>query len=182
MKKIFASTVLFVFVALAAVAQKGDIGVGAGIDVGLPIGDFADGYGVGIGASAKGFYGLSDAGQATLTLGYIRFGLKDMPDGMSGSAGLIPVLAGYRHRFDNLYAEGQAGLTVVRSAVTVKGLEGLPGLDAIGGSSSDTNFGYAIGAGYLFNSWDLGLRFQGVSGDGGSLNFMALRIGYNFAL
>lgn len=183
MKKILTSVFLLVaFFATTAFAQKGDITIGAGIDVGLPIGDFGEGYGVGIGATAKGMYGLSDAGQATLTLGFIRFGLKDTPDGMSGSAGLIPVLAGYRHRFDDLYAEGQIGLTVVRSSVTVKGLEGIPGLGSIGGSSSKTNFGYAFGGGYLFNNWDLGLRFQGVSGEGGSLNFVALRVGYNFAL
>lgn len=170
------STVFF------ANAQKGDIGIGVGIDAGLPLGNFGEGYGVGIGASAKGLYGVSEAGQVTLTLGFMRFGMKDGNEYVSGSAGLIPLLAGYRHTFGNLYAEGQLGLTVVRTSVKFKGSSDLPGLGGLGGSASETNLGYGIGGGYLFDNWDVGLRFQGVSGDGGSLDFVALRVAYNFSL
>ncbi len=162
----------------ASAQEKGSIHVGAGVDVGLPLGDFSEGYGVGIGASAKGMYGISNEGQATLTLGFLRFGMKDGSDMVSGSTMLIPVLAGYRHRFGDLYGEGQVGLTTVRTTVKVNG----EGIGNFSGSSSSTHLGYGAGVGYLMDAWDIGLRFQGVSGDGGNLNFVALRVGYNFQL
>lgn len=183
MKKRFTLMLLMTAISATTVlAQKGDKKINAGIDIGMPIGDFGNAYGIGFGATAKGLYGISDIGQITLTMGYIHFGIKDAPDEISGSAGLIPILGGYRHHFEKLYAEGQFGFTVVRSSMKYKNLEGIPGLGEIGGSSSNTNLGYAFGVGYLFDKWDLGLRFQGVSSSGGSLNFVALRVGYSFAL
>lgn len=160
-----------------ATAQKGDILIGAGVDIGLPIGNFGDGYGIGIGASAKGLYGISDAGQVTLTLGYLHFGMKDGSDLVSGSTALIPFLPGYRHRFGNLYAEGQVGLTVLRTSVKIKDND-----YGFGGNTSATHLGYGIGGGFLMGNWDLGLRFQGVSGSGGSLDFVAAKIAYNFQI
>src|SRR5690606_18117218 len=113
MKKLLMIVAVSTCTYFMATAQKGDIHIGAGIDIGLPIGNFGEGYGIGFGASAKGLYGISDAGQVTLTLGFLRFGMKDGSDLVSGSTALIPFLPGYRHRFGNLYAEGQLGLTVV---------------------------------------------------------------------
>lgn len=165
-------------VCIANAQEKGSIHLGAGIDVGLPLGDFGEGFGIGIGASAKGLYGLSDVSQATLTLGFLRFGMKDGSDMVTGSTGLIPVLAGYRHRFGSLYGEGQIGLTTVRTSIKFKDT----GIGNFSGSSSSTHLGYGAGVGYLMDAWDIGVRFQGVSGDGGNLNFVALRVGYNFQL
>ena len=162
-----------------ASAQQGDLQLSVGVDAGLPLGNFGEAYGVGIGASAKGLYGVSEAGQVTLTLGYTHFGMKGGSDEVSGSMGLIPLLAGYRHTFGNLYAEGQLGLTVVRTSVKFKGGDIL---GSFGGSASQTNLGYGIGGGYLVNNWDIGLRFQGVSGNGGSMDFVALRVAYGFSL
>src|SRR5690606_11452452 len=90
MKKFVLIIALSTCMYFMAAAQKGDIGIGAGIDIGLPIGNFGEGYGIGFGASAKGLYGISDAGQVTLTLGFLRFGMKDGSDLVSGSAALIP--------------------------------------------------------------------------------------------
>lgn len=182
MRKLMILVLVSCSTVFCAKAQKGEMQLGAGVDVGLPLGNFGEGYGVGIGASAKGLYGVSDAGQVTLTLGFMRFGMKDGNEFVSGSVGLIPLLAGYRHTFGNLYAEGQVGLTVVRTSVKFKGSSDTAGLGGLGGSASDTNLGYGIGGGYVFDNWDLGLRFQGVSGDGGSLDFVALRVAYNFSL
>ncbi len=182
MKKLLLILIASTCIALIAGAQeKGSIHIGAGIDGAFPLGDFGEGYGFGIGASAKGMYGINDAGQATLTLGFLRFGMKDGNELFSGSTSLIPVLVGYRHRFSDLYAEGQVGLTAVRTSIKIKdaGLASLAGLSA---SESATHFGYAVGAGYLMGNLDLGLRFQGVAAEGGSLNFVALRVAYNFQL
>lgn len=163
---------------IAGAQEKGSIHINAGIDVGFPLGDFGEGFGIGFGASAKGLYGISDAGQATLTLGFLRFGMKDGNDLVSGSTSLIPILAGYRHRFGNLYGEGQIGLTALRTSIKVKEAD----FGNFSGSTSATHLGYGVGVGYLMGNLDLGLRFQGVASDGNSLNLVALRVGYNFQL
>ncbi|WP_262249081.1 hypothetical protein [Parapedobacter soli] len=180
MKKLVFIIALTTCTYITASAQKGDIHIGAGVDIGLPIGNFGDGYGIGFGASAKGLYGISEAGQVTLTLGFLRFGMKDDSDLVSGSTTLIPFLPGYRHRFGNLYAEGQVGLTVLRTSIKFEDND--YGLGNLAGSSSATHLGYGIGGGYLIGPWDLGLRFQGVSGTGGSLDFIGAKIAYNFQL
>lgn len=171
MKKL--STIVFALIAcvFAAQAQKGEIGVGVGLDVGLPIGNNSDVLGIGIGGTVKGFYGLSDEADLTFTLGYMKFAEKK-DYGISYS--LVPVLAGYRHKFDQLYVEPQLGFT------TLKVKMDFMGMGNIGGSS--TKLGYAIGGGYLMGDWDLGLRYQGVSASGGSFSLIAVRVGYNFAL
>lgn len=180
MKKLVFIIALSTCTYFTASAQKGDINLGAGVDIGLPLGNFGEGYGIGIGASAKGMYGISDAGQVTLTLGFLRFGMKDGSDLVSGATTLIPFLPGYRHRFGDLYAEGQLGLTVVRTSVKFKDND--YGIGNIAGSHSATHLGYGIGGGYLMGNWDLGLRFQGVSGSGGNLDFVAAKVAYNFQL
>lgn len=179
MRKIVLLIAISTLTYFTAAAQQGDIGISAGIDVGLPIGNFGERNGIGFGASAKGLYGISDAGQVTLTLGFLRFGMKDGNDLVSGSVALIPVLPGYRHLFGNLYAEGQVGLTAVRTSMKVKKNDfGVAG----SASASRTNLGYGIGGGYLMGNWDLGLRFQGVSGNGGSLDLVGVRVAYSFQI
>ncbi len=167
-------TFLFVLTAFffTAQAQKGEMKVGIGADLGLPIGNWSNGYGVGIGGTAKGFYGLNDDAGLTFTTGYIKFNGKDNSD---FSTSLIPFLAGYKHMFQSLYVEPQLGLTTVSSKVNLGAL----GMGNI--SASSTNLGYGIGGGYMIDNWDLGARFQGVS-SGGSISFFAIRVGYNFSL
>lgn len=175
-------TLVFLLTAFffTAQAQKGEMTLGVGVDVAMPLGDFGEGYGIGLGGSAKGLYGLNDDANLTLTLGYLRFGIKDAPDDVSGSIGFIPILAGYRHSFGGLYVEPQLGLTVTRSSFKISGLEefGISG----SGTASSTDLGYAIGGGYMIDNLDLGLRFQGVSASGGSFNLIGVRAAYNFAL
>lgn len=180
MKKQLTFIALLTAFFFTAQAQKGDKQIGIGAEVGLPIGNFSNGYGIGIGGTAKGMYGLNDNAHLTLTLGYTSFGIKEKSEYMSGSVGFIPILAGYRHSFGSLYAEPQLGLVVVRSSVKISGLEEF-GFG--GGSASTTNVGFALGGGYMLNeNWDLGVRFQGVSATGGSMSYFALKVAYNFSL
>ena len=166
--------------AFSAHAQKGQITVSPGLEVGLPIGDFGESANLGFGVTAKGLYGISDIGDVTLTLGFLTFGAKgvDGEDGVKASTSLIPIMPGYRHKFsEQFYGEGQLGLTTVRSKVSVSGVSGFGGF-----SASTTNLGYAVGLGYLIGKIDLGLRYQGVSASGGSLSLIGLRAAYNIAL
>lgn len=174
MKKIIASlVVLFVFA--AANAQEGFHKIGVGAEVALPMGNFGDGFSTGFGATGKVFYGISEDGDITGTIGYLHFGMKSS-DFVSGHVGMILLQFGYRHNFSGFYAEPQLGFMFLSSKAELKGMGGFFG-DA-SGTASETKFSLGIGGGYEFGNWDLGLRYQIVD----QANFVALRAGYNFSL
>src|SRR5690606_22591660 len=164
-------------VATFGYAQTGFHTVGAGAEVALPLGNFGNAYGIGFGATGKAFYGITEKGDITGTLGYMHFGMKDNSDMMSGSMGMILIMFGYRHDFGGLYGEPQLGLMMLRSKVTWTDGMGL-GLSGLSGSSSTSKISVGLGGGYVFGSWDLCARFQIVD----NLNFIGARIGYNFSI
>lgn len=178
MKKLVLACLLTATFSVAAYAQQGAIHINGGVDGAFPLGDFGEGYGMGFGATVKGLYGISDAGQVGLTLGYIGFGSKeDLGEGNSASFGVIPILALYRHHFGSLYVEPQIGLSANRSKVSISGA----GMD-FGGTASTTSLGYAVGIGYLLGNIDLSARYQGFSQGGSGAGFAGLRVAYNFSL
>jgi len=176
MKKILLTVSLLSIVGIANAQMRGFHTIGAGVEVALPMGDFGDGFGIGFGATGKVFYGITEQGDITGTLGYIHFSMKDESEYMSGSMGMIPIMFGYRHNFDGFYVEPQLGITSVRSKVTIKDM-GM-GFGNVSSSYSDTKVSFAAGAGYVFGTWDLSARFQAVD----NANFIGLRVGYNFEL
>lgn len=181
MKKLLFGVLFTASTLLSAHAQQGSIHVNGGLDFGLPVGDFGEVYGFGYGATVKGLYGISDAGQVGLTLGYQRFGLKsDYDEHLSGSIGLSPIFALYRHSFGGLYVEPQVGLSINKT--TLKMSDGDLGSFGFSGSASNTSLGYAAGVGYMFGNIDVSARYQGLSQDGQSLGFIGLRIGYSFGI
>lgn len=178
MKKVILACLLTVIFSVATYAQKGAIDINGGVDVAIPLGDFGSGFGAGFGATVKGLYEINDEGQVGLTLGYIHFGSKeDLGADNSVSLGVIPILALYRHHFENLYVEPQLGFSINRSKVEVSGL----GYN-FGGSASTTSLGYAMGVGYILGNIDLSARYQGFSKGGSGAGFAALRVAYNFPL
>lgn len=160
-------------------AQQGFHSVGIGAEGALPLGNFGDAYGIGYGATGKAFYGISELGDITGTLGYMRFGMKGSNDNFSGHMALIPIMFGYRHNFGGFYGEPQLGLMNVKAKVKMD----LGGYEDIfggfgSGSSSTTKFSLGLGGGLLFGDWDLGARFQILD----NMNFLGVRLGYNFSL
>lgn len=166
-------------------AQQGEIKINPGIELGLPIGDFSDVTNIGFGATVKGLYGVTDEGQIELTLGYLHFPGKDF-QGFKANYSVIPIMAGYRHSFENFYAEGQLGFAIAKSkAKSDFEIPDIPGFDFdINASSSEssTEFSWAIGAGYMFDEFDLSLRYQSIETSGSSIAWIGLRVGYSFDL
>lgn len=160
-------------------AQQGFHSVGIGVEGALPIGNFGDAYGIGYGATGKALYGITEKGDITGTLGYMRFGIKESSDFLSGHMAMIPIMFGYRHDFGGFYGEPQLGLVNLKSKIKMD----LGGLEDIfggfgSGSSSTTKFSLGLGGGLLFGDWDLGARFQIID----NMNFLGVRLGYNFSL
>lgn len=178
MRKIFTTAlILCTLLALNVSAQdKGFHTINAGVELGLPIGNFGNAYGIGFGATGKALYGITEQGDLTGTLGYIHFGMKNTGASMTGSMGMIPIMFGYRHDFGGIYGEPQLGLMIVKSKINFDGMGG--GMAGFGGSASSSKVSVGLGGGYMFGDWDLGARFQIVD----NLNFIGIRVGYNFAL
>src|SRR3546814_89535 len=132
MKRILTTT-LILCAAFFANAQQGFHTISAGAEVALPLGDFGEAYGIGFGATGKAFYGITEQGDITGTLGYIHFGMKDKSESISGSTGMIPIMFGYHHDFGGLYGEPQIGLMIVKSKINMDdmglGLSGFSGSD-----------------------------------------------------
>jgi hypothetical protein len=150
--------------AVAATAAKTrTIGVDAGIA--MPTGDFSDSVGFGLGALVRFEMPLRPNLVLTARAGYLHHMAKErdggqVPGGGGGSevsVGEIPVLGGLRYAFSqkptsSIYGVAELGFVHYRIS-----------LDANGQSmtSSDTNLGMALGAGYRTGKLDLraGLYF-----------------------
>lgn len=179
MKKqiIFIAMLAFAFIfSQNTQAQQGEFKINPGLELGIPMGDFSDLSSFGFGVTAKALYNVSEDGQVEFTLGYISFPGKKIGDGIKFNTSVIPIMAGYRHNFDGIYGEIQLGLASVNQKAKVS----VPGYGSVSGSDSTTEFSWAIGAGYMFEDFDISLRYQAIQASGGSLGWIGLRFGYNF--
>jgi hypothetical protein len=94
MKKALALLVLAACVAVPASAQQGAMAVGGGLNFALPMGDFGNAAGFGIGFYARFQYGINDDISASGSLGYISFAEKN-----SISSSALPILVSGRYYF-----------------------------------------------------------------------------------
>ncbi|HPH83865.1 MAG TPA: hypothetical protein PLC48_00345 [Ferruginibacter sp.] len=151
-----------------------------GVEAALPIGDFGDAYKFGIGGSVQADYKVAPELAITLNAGYISFSGKSVtttyvipttpPQTISqtfknATIGYVPVLAGVKYWFSDLYASGQLGLTF-----------------ATGNGASGSTFTYAPGIGYKFAPIDVLVKYVGYAAqNGGSASSnIGIRVAYNF--
>lgn len=144
------------FIALTAgttMAQNGRFSVGA--ELGLPLGDFGDGVGIGFGGSLRYELPIGDNMGITGTAGYMIFSGKDQDLGFGftiegANVSLIPIMAGFKYYFneaqDGFYAMVELGVAISKADVE--------------GAESSTDFNYAPGIGYHMENLDFGLRYQ----------------------
>ncbi|WP_143960856.1 hypothetical protein [Litoribacter populi] len=158
-------TLFFFILTLSLYAQKDNNSLNAGLEVGLPVGVQSNWLSVGLGVTAKGLYGVGEAGQVSGTLGYIRHGYQGAST-VNGGVSMIPIMGGYRHHFESIYGEAQLGLAIVNSAFRVEGF---------GASGSTLNGSVAIGGGYLYEDFDFSVRYQSY---GTGFNTLGLRVAY----
>ena len=86
---------------------------------------------------------------------------------------ILPILLGYRHNFNGLYVEPQAGYGSYGAKATYLGTET---------KTSDGAFTWAVGLGYAKNGVDVGVRYQSGTKDGDNISLVGIHVGYNFTL
>jgi len=184
MKKHLLSLAAIIGLSLSSFAQMGPVSLG--LEVALPMGDFADGYSLGFGASAGYEHPVGDNIGITAQIGYIILspadGFKDIVD----KASMMPIQAGLKYYFmeqnNGFYGHAQIGIHNV--SITTKEYEN-SGNTFPSASDSDSQLSFAIGAGYVVNSKiDVGVRLNVITADSEiegaeSSNYLGFRIAYN---
>ena len=169
---------LFLLVALAIVTlsvnaqltKEKPFKIGVGAMIGLPTGDASEVFNLTYGFDVLGEYTVAPSFAVTLSAGYVDFSKKsefknDLDYlGIKVKTGMIPVLAGIKYHFsEKFYGSVQAGLSFFTE------------------SDAGNAFTFAPGIGYkLSEKFDLMLKYQSASKDGGTSSFLGLRAGLSF--
>lgn len=176
MKHIIFTLAIFALAPFTAFSQKGTNAIQISGQAAIPLGDLNKIVKTGFGGAVKGIYGITNKPQSlTLEAGYDQFSVKNLPSIVSGHYSAIPVYAGYRANLSGLILESQAGLSFNRIAASGNNASA---------SANQTAFGWALSAGYLYRSIELGIKYQSSEGskDTTPIRFLGIRLGYNFEL
>jgi hypothetical protein len=97
--KIALSAILLALLFLAGsnASAQGQMSVGAGFDVMLPVGSFGDSWGTGFGGTAEFDYAVSERFSVTGKTGYLTWSGKNLPSGVTATYSGVPVLAGIKY-------------------------------------------------------------------------------------
>ena len=168
MKIIFFVASFFSF-SIFSNAQTGNNLVGVSLDLGLPLGSFADFAGVGVGGTVRGLYGVGESGHITLTTGYSYFRWKDLVAGEDANSHIVPLLVGYRHNFEAIFIEPYAGYASYGEKYSYQGMTS---------TGSVGSFAWGGGVGYGRGGFEGGVRFLALSKQG-TLPVLYIYIGYD---
>ncbi|HVS95511.1 MAG TPA: hypothetical protein VHE54_03465 [Puia sp.] len=170
MKKTILASIVLLFSVCFAQAQmvQGDFTFGAGINVGLPTGDFGTINSFGIGAQLQGEYAFSNQLSAVATTGYTDFFGKTFNTGFGSfkapSLGHIPILVGARfYPAEQIFLGAQIGYGLYT-----------------GGGSSSSGFEYRPQVGYNADQFQVILSYDATSVTGGTFGYMGLTGIYKF--
>lgn len=174
----------FILVALLAIsfflpsqAQVGENYLSIGLDAGITMNDYlVNQFPAGFGGSVKGLLGVGLNGQVTLSGSFLYFPLSTnfiLPAGDNISFQAIPAFLGYRFNFDQVFFEPQLGaaLHVTRNRVS-----------QASDNITSTELGFGAEAGYIFNTIEIGLRYQHTGQSPFHLGLLAFRAAYRIPL
>ncbi|MFD0750718.1 hypothetical protein ACFQZS_11225 [Mucilaginibacter calamicampi] len=163
MKKYFFTTLFFAFIACSCFAQQ-DSRTSIGVDAGFPVGSSADDFAFAIGGSLKIENPVGDRALITLSMGYTSLSAKSTLLGANikpPASVFTPLKFGLKYNIAGpIYAEGQIG-----AAFEIRGRR-------------TTRFVYSPGLVGNIDKFDLGVRYEGWAGNGGTISQVAVRLGY----
>lgn len=140
-----------------------------GADAAIPTGNLRISSDLVLGGTARFQYGLTNNLAITLTSGADHFLSKDIPgtNQKYDSFGVIPIKAGLKEFFvPNVYIGVEAGIAIEETDSGV----------------GNTKFLVSSGLGWANRKWDVGVRYDNMSGQHDPYGFVALRVAYGFGL
>lgn len=181
MKKLF-SVLFIVLFAFAFVNAQSKMAISVGGNLALPMGTFGDVAGMGFGGGAQFEYQFAPNISGTVTATYLMFGEKELRGFGKYSYSIIPIHAGAKYYFGSLYSSAEVGMNMVSLSLDIPSRT--IGSITIPGSSSSTStseFGFAVGAGYVLqmgkNALDLSVKYQNYASSTAAIN---LGVAYKF--
>lgn len=169
MKKAILMLALVAGTAVGVNAQAPDgFQFGAGLRLGLPIGDFGDTHSFGIGGELQGEYGFSEKFSGIISSGYTSFFGKEFTilgiTAKADAVGLIPVIAGVRaYPSNNIFIGAQAGVGILT-----------------GSGDSEAAFNWQPQVGVNTEHFQVALNYNGLSKDGSTLGHIGLTAIFKF--
>jgi hypothetical protein len=162
-----AAAIFFSVNVKAQTTDKSDWRLGFGIEGGIPTGSIHDYSKFDLGGTARLQYGVAKGVALTLTSGYYNFFADQAAKDNGGkSVGVIPVKVGAKFFF------GQSPIYF--------GAEAGAGFET--NYAKNTKLILSPGLGWANKSWDVGVRYESLSGQSDSYGTVALRLAYGFAL
>jgi hypothetical protein len=159
----------------------------AGLDVALPVGDWAkDVYGLGVGGSGGIELGLSDKFAITANVGITFLTVDSDLSDFIKSAWLAPIQVGARYYLDEqrsgLFLEGKVGVHILGFSTEDFG-------PIEGESNTETYFSVAPQVGYFLNeNISIALKYnlffvpedEAIGSESDTGSYIGLKLGYNF--
>ncbi len=150
----------------------------AGVEVGIPMGNFSNVAGAGFGVSGRYEASIKDKLNWTASAGFLSFSGKAFLGGTFGNVSLVPLVGGIKYYFNEakngFYGTADIGLSFINYSVAYPNSGNGNGVTFA--SASTTRFGLAPGVGYRMGNWDFTGRFNLVS----DFNYFGLRAAYIF--
>jgi outer membrane protein W len=174
-------------VGAASFTVNAQIRLGAGVMTGLPMGDFADVFGFGIGGGVSGEYMLTDNIGAGLSVGFLSFAPQSEFEDIASNLTMIPIhLQGNYHFMPgedfNFYAGLGLGINMITSTVPEISV---PFFGVIQEEAKETESEFAIipriGVNYMFTDV-LGLDFNLGYALVGDFSYVPINIGVVYNL
>lgn len=168
MKKIFLFLVCAASITAIRAQEKQPIQLAAGVNIGIPVGNFSKSHSFGFGFEGQGEYMVAEKVGLIGSLGYTHFLGKNLDgyyyDYKVKGVGVIPILAGARYySTEQVFVGGKLGLGVFT------------------GGGSGTGFNFAPQVGYNTDKFQAVLAFNLLSQEGGNASFLGLSGVYKFA-
>ena len=166
----------------AAPAPKGfleshNLTIGVDTEAALPVGNYADINGIGMGLYANAELALYDTISGTMRIGFQGHLDKTNPLGFDSHVNALPILVGAKawlgEQRQGLFGTFEMGLFDLMSSVTQNG---------VSGSSSELKFGMGLGAGYQQGHWNARLAlYTHDVGNFGDAMMLTGGVGYSFS-
>jgi hypothetical protein len=183
MKKLL-SVLFIVLFAFTFVNAQSKMAVGVGGNLALPMGTFGDVAGMGFGGGAQFEYSFAPNIAGTVSASYLMFGEKELSGFGKYSYSIIPIHAGAKYYFGSIYTSAEVGMNMISLKIDIpaRTLFGvtIPGTSS---STSTSEFGFAVGAGYVLpmgkNALDLSVKYQNYASSTAAINVgVAYKFGF----